>query len=128
MARSTVLFNVEQAALDNMREKFAGYLLKRAAGVATRVVVAQAIDKNNPGLGTLVALAMGAASQVDLRSWTTLPKDFQVARVEVKPGSYEASVRLEDNYGNLSAPRSLGKVEVKRPGSVNLLQYRSLND
>jgi hypothetical protein len=128
VARSAVLFNVEEAALENMKEKYATYLVKRAMGVATRAVVAHQLDKNNPGLGTLVAIAMGAASQADLRSWTTLPKDFQVARAEVKPGTYQATVRLEDIYGNLSAPRSLGKVEVKRPGTVALLQYRSLND
>lgn len=128
VARSSVLFNVEEAALENMKEKYATYLAKRIAGVAARVVVAHQLDKDNPGLGTLVALAWGAASQADLRSWTTLPKDFQVARAEVKPGTYEATVRLEDIYGNLSNPRPLGKVEIPRAGAVSLVQYRSLND
>ena len=70
---------------------------------------------------------MMAASQADLRAWSTLPKDFQVARVQVKPGKYQAEIRLEDIYGNLSNPRPLGTVEVRR-GDIELLQYRSLND
>lgn len=127
VARTEVLYDVQAAAMENMSAKMAGILAKRATGVVAREVIAHELNKKNQGLGSVVALAMMAASQADLRAWSTLPKDFQVARVQVKPGTYEASVRLEDIYGNLSAPRPLGTVEVKR-GDIALLQYRSLND
>lgn len=128
VARSELLFDVEAAAFENMREKYAGYIAKRLAGVVAREVIGNKIDEKQPGLGTLFKLAMFAASQADLRSWLTLPKEFQVARVTVKPGKYRASLRLENVNGEQEAEKDLGEVVVKRPGDLAILSYRSLND
>lgn len=127
VARTEVLFDVEKAAIENMSQKFAGYIAKRVAGVAAREVIGHQLDKQENGLGTIFKLAMYAASQADLRAWSTLPKDFQVARVQRKPGKYKASLRLEDIYGSLGEERDLGEVEVKR-GDIAFLHFRSLND
>lgn len=127
VARTEVLFDVEQAAVANLSQRLAGMVAKRAGGVVAREVLRHQLDKEKPGLGTLFALGMAVASRADLRSWTTLPKDFQAARVQMPPGKYEATVRLEEISGNLSEPRPLGTVTVKK-GSLALLQYRSLND
>jgi len=127
VARTEVLYDVEKAAIANMSQRYAGYLAKRVAGVVAREVLGNELDKQKAGLGTIMKIAMYAASQADLRAWSTLPKDFQVARVQVKPGTYEASIRLEDTSGNLSDERPLGEVVVKR-GGVATLSYRSLND
>ncbi len=128
VARTELLFDVEQAAIENLNQKYAGYIAKRIAGVAAREVLGHELDKQKQGLGSLVKIAMYAASQADLRAWSTLPKDFQAARVQVAPGKYQASIRLEDNNGELSEERSLGEVEIKRPAEIALLNYRSLND
>lgn len=127
VARTEILYDVEKAAIANMNQKYALYLTKRVAGVVAREVLGNELDKQKAGLGTIFKVAMFAASQADLRSWSTLPKDFQAARVQVKPGTYQASIRLEDTYGSIGEERSLGEVEVKR-GGIALLNYRSLND
>jgi len=127
VARTEVLYDVEKAAIANLNQKYALYVAKRVAGVVAREVLGNELDKQKAGLGTIMKIAMYAASQADLRAWSTLPKDFQVARVQVKPGTYEASIRLEDTSGNLSEERPLGAVVVKR-GGVATLSYRSLND
>jgi hypothetical protein len=88
VARTEVLYDVEKAAIENMKEKYAGYIAKRLAGVAARETIGYKLDQEKPGLGAIFKIAMFAASQADLRSWSTLPKDFQVARVQVKPGKY----------------------------------------
>lgn len=128
VARTEILYDVEKVALENMRSKYATYLLKRVAGVAAREVIGNSIDEKHPGLGTVVKIAMFAASQPDLRAWLTLPKNYQVARVQVKPGKYQASLRLENIQGNLEEEKDLGEVTVRSAGDVALLQWRSLND
>jgi hypothetical protein len=130
VARSEMLYDVEKVAIANLQQKYATYILKRAAGVVVREVVGNEIDRrtNNSGLGTLVKIAMTAASQPDLRSWLTLPANFQVARAEVKPGKYRATLRLENMNGSEEGEKDLGEVEVRRAGSVALLNWRSLND
>jgi hypothetical protein len=128
MARTEILYDVEAAAFENMRQKYAGYIAKRVAGVVAREVIGNKIDESHPGLGTIFKIGMMVASQPDLRSWLTLPKDFQVARVQVKPGKYKATLRLEATDGTEEGEKDLGEVEVKRAGDISLLNYRSLND
>ncbi|MGZ3662045.1 MAG: hypothetical protein ACXVCK_18225, partial [Bdellovibrionota bacterium] len=60
--------------------------------------------------------------------WLTLPKEFQVARADIPPGRYHATVRLENDYGALENEKDLGFAEVRKPGDIALLSYRSLND
>lgn len=130
VARSEILYDVEKVAFQNLKQKYAGYIAKRIAGVVAREVIGDQIDKktNNSGLGVLFKVAMYAANQADLRAWLTLPKDFQVARAEIAPGKYHATIRLENVSGALEAEKDLGEVEIKRPGDVAILSYRSMND
>lgn len=128
MARTEILYDVEEAAFENMRQKYAGYIAKRVAGAVAREVIGNKIDEKYQGLGTIFKIGMMVASQPDLRSWLTLPKDFQVARVNVKPGKYKATLRLEAFDGTEEGEKDLGEVEVKRAGDIALLNYRSLND
>ncbi len=128
VARTEMLYDVEKVAMQNLDQKYATYIAKRVAGVVAREVIGHELDKQHQGLGTIVKLAMYAASQPDLRSWLTLPRNFQVARVQVPPGRYHATIRLEDNTGGESEERDLGDVEIKRVGDLEVVAYRSLND
>lgn len=128
VARSEILFDVEKAAIENLKQKYALLIAKRVAGVVAREVIGNEIDKHQAGLGTLVKVAMYAASQPDLRSWLTLPKDFQVARANIKPGTYRATLRLENESGALEEEKDLGEIQVRKPRDLVLLNYRSLND
>jgi uncharacterized protein len=128
VARTEVLYDVEKVAMENLNQKYALYVAKRIAGVVGREVLGHELDKQKEGLGTLVKIAMTVASQADLRAWSTLPRDFQVARVQRPPGKYKVSLKLEDIYGTLSEEKDLGEVEIKKGGDLALLQYRSLND
>jgi hypothetical protein len=103
-------------------------IAKRVAGVVAREVIGNQLDKQAEGLGTIVKIAMYAASQADLRSWLTLPKEFQAVRAQVAPGRYRATLKLENESGALEGEKDLGQVEVRRPGEISLLSYRSLND
>jgi len=128
VGRTELMYNVEAVAKQNLKEKYAGIIAKRVAGVVAREVIGNQLDKQAEGLGTIVKIAMYAASQPDLRSWLTLPKEFQVTRVQMPPGKYRASIRLESASGALEDEKDLGEVVVKRVGDIALLNYRSLND
>lgn len=128
VARTEVLYDIEKVAIQNLKDKYATLIAKRVAGVVGREVIGNQLDKQATGLGAIAKLALYATSRPDLRSWLTLPKDFQVARVQVNPGTYKASLRLENQAGELEGEKDLGEVEVKRAGDISLLSYRSLND
>lgn len=128
VGRTEILYNVEKVAMQNLKEKYASLIAKRLAGVVAREVIGNQLDKEAQGLGTIVKIAMYAASQPDLRSWLTLPKDFQAVRAQVAPGTYKATLRLETAAGALEAEKDLGDVTVKKTGDIALLSYRSLND
>jgi hypothetical protein len=96
--------------------------------MVVRGVVANQLDKKAQGLGALFEVAMAATDRPDLRSWLTLPKDFEVARVQVPPGKYHATLKLENSSGTLENEKDLGIAEVRQTGDIALLSYRSLND
>lgn len=94
VGKSEPLFNIESTAIENLDEKFAGLLAKRIAGVVTKEVIANQVDERvDPLLGAVLRIGMHAADEADLRSWLTLPKDFQVFRMRLaKP---ETTIKLK---------------------------------
>ncbi len=89
-----VLDNVEATAISNLDEKWGGLLAKKIAGVVVKEVLADQVEKktNSAFLGALARIAMYASDQADLRSWNLLPKDLQLARIRVEPGTYTVKV------------------------------------
>ena len=82
--RSFDMYDVESVANQNMDEKYGPLLAKKIAGLVVKGVVAAEVGKNtDPGLGYLLFQAMNAMDTADTRSWLTLPKSFQVARVRL---------------------------------------------
>lgn len=128
VGRTEVLYDVQKVAIENLREKYATLIAKRVGGVVAREVIGNQLDRKAEGLGALFKVVSFVASQPDLRSWLTLPKDFEAVRVQVPPGKYHASLRLENESGTLENEKDLGEAEVRGVGDIALLKYRSLND
>ncbi|MBI3542278.1 MAG: hypothetical protein HY075_03250 [Deltaproteobacteria bacterium] len=101
VGRSQSLFNVEATAIQNLDDKFAGILAKHIAGVVAKEVVADQVGKRtDPIVGAILRLGLYAVDQADLRSWLTLPKDFQLFRARVQPGaSYKLQIKPKDASG-----------------------------
>ena len=60
-------------------------------------------DKVVNFLGSLaIDVAVGATERADLRTWRTLPSEFQLARMDLPPGTYDLSVNSSD--GGCSVP------------------------
>lgn len=87
---TAVLHDIEETAIQNLDEKYGGMIAKKIGGVVAKEVVADQIEKNtkSPVLGALARLAFYASDQADLRSWSLLPRDLQIARLTVEPGTH----------------------------------------
>jgi hypothetical protein len=59
----------------------------------TRAVAANQADKSAPGLGSVLSLVASAVDTADIRNWSTLPDNIQVARLRLPPGTYDLTVR-----------------------------------
>jgi len=115
-----VLHDIEATAILNLDERIAGMIAKRIAGRVVKEVAAQEIERrtNNAALGALTRLVLIASDQADLRSWSFLPRDLQILRVPVTPGTHEVRVRP---VGASELPAQ--SVEV-RAGESRFLSFR----
>lgn len=90
-----ILHDIEATAIQNLDEKYGALVAKKIAGVVAKEVVANQVEKrtDSPILGALTRLFFYASDTADVRSWSLLPKDLQVARVTLPPGEYRIQVQ-----------------------------------
>ncbi len=95
LASTAVLHDIESTAIQNLDEKYAAIIARKVAGIVAKEVVADQVSKrtNSPLLGELSRLAMYLSDQADVRSWQLLPKDLQVVRIVVEPGTHTVKLR-----------------------------------
>src|SRR5690606_31375179 len=88
--RTTPLMDIEAVAIQNLDEKWGGILAKKLAGILAKESIGEAVDAKTgrKGWGQLVKLAFYLSDQADTRSWNLLPKDLQLSRFLVSPGTY----------------------------------------
>lgn len=130
LGSTKIFYDVEGAAFKNLESKYATYILKRIAGFAAREVIGNKVaDATGSGtLGALTKMALFVASKPDLRSWLTLPQNFQIFRAQVQPGKHHITLRMLNTSGQEENAKDLGAVDLPRVGNVEILNYRSLND
>lgn len=120
MARTAVLHDIESTAIANLDEKYAGLVAKKVAGIVAKEVIANQIEEktNSPLLGLLARIGLYVSDGADLRSWSLLPKDLQIARFPVKAGKHKI---ILNPIGAGPIPEKT--VEVKA-GEKTLVQFR----
>jgi len=124
-AKSSVFFDVESTAVSHLKDRMGRQVAKAllSAGVKTGVAVGVGKATDSQALGLLTGILLFAASEADTRSWLLLPKTFQVARLSLEPGEYEARVEFLSGAAKVEE-RSLGKVDL-RAGAIQEFQARS---
>jgi hypothetical protein len=88
-ALSESVVSVTDVAIKTLDEDYAGLIAMRAAGIATKAVVADQIAQHNQLLGAIAMIGLNATDQADLRQWSSLPSSFQVVKLRLKPGTYK---------------------------------------
>jgi hypothetical protein len=88
---TAVFEDIESTAIRNLDEKYGGMIAKKLAGIAAKEVLASSVEDQtkSPLLGFMMRLLMYGSDQADLRSWNLLPRDLQVLRWVVDPGTYQ---------------------------------------
>jgi hypothetical protein len=90
--RSEMVFSVQDTSIKELDDQYAGMIAMRAAGIATKAVVADQVAQRNPLLGQLTFLGLNAADQADLRQWTSLPATIQIVKLRLAPGHYRIRI------------------------------------
>lgn len=138
-----MLEDIENTVSKNLDEKYGTMIAKTAAGIVTKVAASiaagylakQAAKKIGGTVGQfsgLIGAATGAATgaglganiKPDLRCWHTLPANFQVRRMFLKPGDYDMKIELLATDGSVVETRT-EKVSIVA-GKKTLLNYRTL--
>ena len=116
MAQSaSVVTSLAHVAQVHLEDRLGRTLLKQLAGVAVKGAVAGGVGAltKSEELGALTFLLLSATNTADLRSWLSLPAEYQVARFRLPAGKHTVSVDGQSR-----------EVEV-RAGRVAVLSFRS---
>jgi hypothetical protein len=110
--------SLEQVAKVHLEDRVGRMVAKQLAGAALKVAGAAAVAKatDSEALGYLTFLAMSAVNQPDLRSWLSLPAQFQLARFRLPAGEHEVAVAAggEQHRRRVTvAPRRVALVVVR---------------
>ncbi len=140
--RTYMLENIEDTAVQNLKDDYKRMYSKVAAGIAVKAATAIAAgyaakklaeqSKQLGGfagiIGTAVGVGTGAGlvSQIkpDLRCWHTLPANLQLGRVFLPEGEYDITIKLIDYNGKVDRTDKK-KITVKK-GEKAFMNYRTL--
>jgi hypothetical protein len=131
LAETEVVEDLEETAIRNLRDRTARIAAKAVARAAVKGAVGEvlAAKRGDEAASAAVGLAAGifnlATEQADLRSWLTLPANFQAARFEVPPGRHDLLLQLIGGNGGVLNTRPVEAIEV-RPGRRVFLHLRSV--
>src|SRR5262249_23650806 len=97
----------------------------RAAGIATKAVVADQVRQKNQLLGDLTWIGLNLADQADLRQWGTLPETFQIAKILVPAGNYKVFALGLSQMGEKTGENMPGREVVVKPRKKTFVYWRS---
>jgi hypothetical protein len=122
-----LVYDVQAAAIQTLREDQGILLGKRLAGIATKAVLADQVRQQNQTLGDLTWLVLNLTDRADVRQWSTLPQTIQTVRVYLPPGTYQLSLEGLQAFGQPAGEvQTFNDVQVKA-GQKKFLVWRSLN-
>jgi uncharacterized protein len=98
------------------KEKQGDVFLRAIARALAKYLASDVASQKDTGLGTLVNLLGVVTETADTRSWTTLPRTIQAARLDLAPGKYKIDVDIVDARGALLSHQSFDGVEVTADG------------
>ncbi|WP_459617947.1 COG3014 family protein [Bordetella sp. 2513F-2] len=87
--QTQMLADMDMIVRGEFKTRFNGILIKEIVRATAKTVMQKQLNDSNPLLGSLAAVAQAISTQADLRGWSTLPNNFQLASVP-----YPASNRL----------------------------------
>ncbi|MBF7683100.1 hypothetical protein I2F27_07140 [Acinetobacter sp. B5B] len=103
--RSYVMSDIGALAVKQLKEQTVSTVSSQAARVIAKYAVQQQLGQQLGTLGQLAGNLMNVATEhADLRSWSTLPSNTQIARLNLKPGTYQLKLSQMTGLSSDSVP------------------------
>jgi hypothetical protein len=117
--------DLDRLAARAFAEKEATVVLRAIARALAKYLAKESADDADEGLGVLVNI-LGVVTEVaDTRSWTTLPRAIELARLDLEPGTYRVEAEVFDAAGARVHRVGVADVRVDRGGlAVHRLRVR----
>lgn len=97
---SKTIYNIEQVAIQTLKDDYSALVARRTGGIAAKAVFADQIRQKNELLGQVAWIAMNISDQADLRQWSTLPETIQLIRLPLAAGKHKVKIQELDAQGN----------------------------
>lgn len=124
LAQTEFVYSVDDAAIKTLLEDQGSLAARRIGGIVAKEVAADQIRQKNELLGLVAQIAMHASDRADLRQWSFLPKEFQMARIRIKPGKYKLRLTTQNRYSETAGSGVFEKDIEVRAGQTRFINWR----
>ena len=116
---SEVVGDMDRIIKAEFKEEYNYILMKELVRAAAKTVAQNQLGNANPYLGMGMGMLQAATTAADIRMWSTLPKEFQVARVK----------RPENGIVALTAPETnrVMNVEITSESRFNIIYVKAVS-
>jgi len=115
--RTEIVADMERVIQAEFNKDFQGILTRAIISATVKAAAQYALEQQNSSAGsfasTLMAVYSFATTAADVRIWTTLPKDFQVAKLKIP----------ENRAITISCPENIKLLDINVPSCNNAVVY-----
>ena len=124
-ARTEIVEDLDAIARHGLDDRMGNILLRTLVRALGKYAITRSVENNKGEVaGTIMNLLTAATEKADTRSWLTLPRTVQIARIVVEPGVHDVDVECFSASGTLLETATYEDVEVG-PGEVRILSHRT---
>lgn len=104
-ARTYLIANMDSIVATEFNERFTIIATEAIISTALKTILQKQLNDQNEFVGILAAFYQGFSTKADTRSWSSLPKSFQVASIPIKDGNItifneNGAIILQDKVDN----------------------------
>lgn len=112
--QSYVMSDIGALAVKQLKEHTVSAVSSQVARVVTKYVAQQQLGQHLGALGQIAGTLLNTSTEhADLRSWSTLPGNTQIARLTLKPGKYQLKIAKPTGFSSdtveMTIPESIGQ-------------------
>lgn len=106
--------DLDAVARVHLEERIGKFLLRSVAGLAAKAGAAAAVGalSDNASLGALTFGLLALTQRADVRSWMSLPGEFQVARLRLPAGKHQVTIASDSAKVTREVEVRAGKIAV----------------
>ncbi len=133
-ADTQMMEDIDAIARASLKSRMPAITARAVARAIAKGVIQESVDKAGGQQGDdaaaakligslLVRVAAVATERADTRSWLTLPANVQLARLALPPGSYDVTVDLLGQEGQVITTRVFPQVAIRKERKTYLTQH-----